>query len=128
MSSNHVLIEKKDNIASIILNRPQVMNALVRLYADAMQARTKTENGFDLNDYDKRCMKFALDYSEQLLAVDINISIPEMLDRGWTLFDKYFEKFEVGIKDTFIKQYWPGAQESGTGEKAEKEVAEVEKE
>jgi enoyl-CoA hydratase/carnithine racemase len=28
MSSKHVLIEKKDNIASIILNRPQVMNAM----------------------------------------------------------------------------------------------------
>jgi len=89
-------------------DHPQVMNSLIRLYADAMQAKTKKENGFDLNDYDQRCMKFALDYSEQLLAVDINITIPEMLDRGWTLFDKYFEQFEVGIKDTFVNKYWPG--------------------
>ncbi|MDA0195619.1 MAG: V-type ATP synthase subunit B [Bacteroidetes bacterium] len=89
-------------------DHPQVMNALIRLYADAMQARTKKENGFDLNDYDERCMKFALDYSNEILAVDINITIPEMLDRGWSLFERYFEKYEVGIKEMFIQKYWLG--------------------
>ena len=52
-------------------------------------------------------MKFALDYSEQLLAVDINISIDEMLDRGWKLMANYFQKYEVGIKETFIEEHWP---------------------
>lgn len=87
-------------------DHPQVMNALVRLYADAINARTKKENGFDLNDYDRRCMAFAKEYSLRLLAVDINISIDEMLDTGWELMQKYFEKFEVGIKEEFIKKYW----------------------
>ncbi|MBQ4368447.1 MAG: V-type ATP synthase subunit B, partial [Candidatus Methanomethylophilus sp.] len=32
----------------------QVMNAGVRLYADAQNAKTKMENGFDLSDYDLR--------------------------------------------------------------------------
>ena len=34
-------------------DHPQVMNACVRLYADAAGAKTKLENGFDLTDYDK---------------------------------------------------------------------------
>jgi V/A-type H+-transporting ATPase subunit B len=87
-------------------DHPQVMNALIRLYADAANARTKKENGFDLTEYDTRCLRFALDYSEQLLAIDINIKIDEMLNTGWALMRKYFEKHEVGIKDEFIKKYW----------------------
>ena len=56
-------------------DHPQVMNACVRLYADAANAKTKLENGFDLSDYDERALKFAHDYSEKLLSIDINIDI-----------------------------------------------------
>ncbi|MGF1556762.1 V-type ATP synthase subunit B [Paucihalobacter sp.] len=87
-------------------DHPQVMNALVRLYADAMDAKTKKENGFDLNEYDKRCLDFAKEYSRKLLAVDVNIPIDQMLDTGWELLQTYFKKFEVGIKEEFIEQYW----------------------
>lgn len=87
-------------------DHPQVMNALVRLYADAMDAKTKKENGFDLNEYDKRCLDFAKDYSRQLLAVDVNISIDQMLDTGWKLLQTYFKKFEVGIKENILEKYW----------------------
>jgi V/A-type H+-transporting ATPase subunit B len=88
------------------------MNALIRLYADAMEAKTKRENGFDLNEYDKKCLDFAREYAMKLLAVDINIPIHEMLDTGWDLLQKYFEKYEVGIKEYFIEKYWK-AEDSG---------------
>ena len=82
------------------------MNACVRLYADAANAKTKLENGFDLSDYDERTLRFARDYSEKLLAIDVNISITEMLDTAWTLFAKYFSREEVAIKEELIKKYW----------------------
>lgn len=87
-------------------DHPQVMNALIRLYADAIEAKTKKENGFDLNEYDNKCLAFAKEYAMRLLAVDINISIDEMLDTGWYLLRKYFEKYEVGIKEQLIEKYW----------------------
>jgi V/A-type H+-transporting ATPase subunit B len=87
-------------------DHPQVMNAAVRLYADAANAKTKLENGFELSDYDKRCMGFAKDYSEKLLAVDLNIDATEMLDRAWDLFSKYFVKAEVNIKNELTEKYW----------------------
>ena len=87
----------------------QVMNAAVRLYSDAANAKTKLENGFDLTDYDERLLKFAKDYSKELLAIDINIEIDNMLDTSWGLFNKYFSKSEVGIKQEFVDQYWPQA-------------------
>ncbi|MEO1050588.1 MAG: V-type ATP synthase subunit B [Bacteroidota bacterium] len=87
-------------------DHPQVMNALIRLYADAMEAKTKKENGFDLSEYDKRCLNFAREYALRLLAIDVNITIDEMLDTGWHLLQKYFERYEVGIKEEFIEKYW----------------------
>lgn len=87
-------------------DHPQVMNAAVRLYADAANARTKLENGFDLSDYDTRTLSFAKDYSEELLAIDVNISITEMLDTAWRLFGKYFQKNEVAIKEALVEKYW----------------------
>ncbi|HAL64346.1 MAG: H(+)-transporting two-sector ATPase, partial [Bacteroidetes bacterium 38_7] len=67
-------------------DHPQVMNTAVRLYADAANAKTKLENGFDLTDYDQRTLDFAKEYSEYLLAIDVNIDINKMLDTGWQLF------------------------------------------
>jgi V/A-type H+-transporting ATPase subunit B len=87
-------------------DHPQVMNAAVRLYADAANAKTKMENGFELSDYDRRCMNFAKDYSGKLLAVDLNVDAQEMLDRAWELFSEYFNRNEVGIKDTLTDKYW----------------------
>ena len=87
-------------------DHPQVMNACVRLYADAANAKTKLENGFDLSDYDERALKFAHDYSEKLLSIDVNIEITQMLDIAWTLFGKYFTPAEVAIKQELIEKYW----------------------
>ena len=87
-------------------DHPQVMNACVRLYADAANAKTKLENGFDLSDYDERALKFAHDYSEKLLSIDVNIEIEQMLDTAWTLFAKYFSRGEVSIKQELSDKYW----------------------
>jgi len=88
-------------------DHPHVMNAAVRLFADAANAKTKLENGFDLTEYDERSLKFAKDYSNKLLAIDVNIDIDEMLDTGWSLFDKHFQKEEIGIKKELVDKYWP---------------------
>ena len=87
-------------------DHPQVMNAAVRLYADAANAKTKMENGFDLTDYDNRTLSFAKDYSEKLLAIDVNLDTTEMLDVAWSLFAKYFSPAEVNIKQVLVDKYW----------------------
>jgi V/A-type H+-transporting ATPase subunit B len=87
-------------------DHPQVMNAAIRLYADAANARTKQENGFDLTAYDKRTLQFAREYADRLLAIDVNIDTQEMLDISWVLFSRYFSPEEVAIKQEFIDKYW----------------------
>ena len=89
-------------------DHPQVMNTAVRLYADAANAKTKRDNGFDLTDYDERAIQFSSDYSNKLLAIDVNIEVAEMLDTAWELFAKYFDQQEVGIKQSIMDKYWKG--------------------
>ncbi len=86
-------------------DHPPVMNTAIRLFADAANAKTKIENGFDLTDYDKRTISFAKEYSEKLLAIDINIDINSMIDTGWDLFNKYFSIAEMGIKSELYEKY-----------------------
>ena len=83
----------------------QVMNAAIRLYADAANARTKLENGFELTDYDRRTLEFAKDYSNELLAIDVNMGVEQMLDTAWTLFGRYFNRSELGIKEEIVNEF-----------------------
>ena len=82
------------------------MNAGVRLYADAQNAKSKLENGFDLSDYDLRCLDYAKEYATRLLSIDVNITIEQMLDTAWEIFAKYFTPTETGIKQALIDKYW----------------------
>ncbi len=84
----------------------QVMNAGVRLYADAQNAKTKLENGFDLSDYDLRCLDYAREYATRLLSIDVNITVEQMLDTAWEIFAKYFSPAETGIKQALVDKYW----------------------
>ena len=84
----------------------QVMNAGVRLYADAQNAKSKLENGFDLSDYDLRCLDYAKEYATRLLSIDVNITITEMLDTAWEIFAQYFTPTETGIKQALVEKYW----------------------
>lgn len=86
-----------------------VMETSVRLNADALKAKTKMENGFDLTAYEERAMKFSHDYANQILAIDVNIGPEEMLDVTWNLFQKYFTREEVAIKEEFMQLYWKKA-------------------
>jgi len=87
-------------------DHPQLMNAAVRLYADAANAKTKQENGFDLTDYDERTLSFAKDYSAFILAIDVNLDTEEMLDRTWKLLAEHFKPTEVNMKKELVDKYW----------------------
>ncbi|MCK4639209.1 MAG: V-type ATP synthase subunit B, partial [Bacteroidales bacterium] len=54
---------------------------------------------------DERTMKFAKEYSDKLLAIDINIEIDAMINTAWELLNKYFSVAEIGIKSEFVEKY-----------------------
>lgn len=87
-------------------DHPAVMNAAVRLFSDAADAKTKRDNGFDLTDYDTRAMNFARRYSDKILAIDVDLSTDDMLDTTWQLLQDNFSREEVAIKRSVMDEYW----------------------
>jgi V/A-type H+-transporting ATPase subunit B len=87
----------------------QLMNASIRLFAEAASALTKREQGFDLSQFDLRAIAFASDYSSQMLAIDIRLPIASALDVLWQLLAKHFLPEETGIKKSLIDRYWPAS-------------------
>ncbi len=71
--------------------------------------RRDSNVGKVIMDYDERTLRFAADYSRELLAIDVNVDIEGMLDTAWGLFGKYFRPAEVNIKQSLIDTYWPKA-------------------
>ena len=66
------------------------------------QIKAEIEN----TDYDKRTLAFAKEYSDKLLAIDVNLNTTEMLDVTWGLFAKYFKPEEVNIRQELVDTYW----------------------
>ena len=98
-----------DPFRSLSRLKQRVQNIKTREdHSQVQNAKTKLENGFDLSDYDHRCLDYAKEYATRLLSIDVNISITEMLDTAWELFGKYFSKAETGIKQSLIDKYWKG--------------------
>jgi V/A-type H+-transporting ATPase subunit B len=51
-------------------------------------------------------LKYAKEYSNELLAIDVNVEIETMLNTTWRLFSTHFTKDEVGIKQELTEKYW----------------------
>ena len=55
-----------------------------------------------MTNYDERTLAFAKDYSNQLLAIDVNLDTTEMLDVAWGLFGKIFVLDWCKTEETWI--------------------------
>jgi hypothetical protein len=64
-----------------------VSKAAERLHADAANAKTKVENGFDLTQYDERTLASGQGIIQPACwRIDVNLDTTEMLDGAWSLF------------------------------------------
>jgi len=87
-------------------DHPQVMNACIRLFASATEARAKLDNGFDLTPFDKRALDFGSAYVREILAIDVQMQMDEMLNKAWELLSRFFTPEEVNIKASLLEKYW----------------------
>lgn len=83
-----------------------IMNALVRLYAEALKARELYSMGFKLSKWDEKLLKYGDLFEAKLMDLNVNIPLFEALDLGWEILSDCFESQEVGIKQDLIERYW----------------------
>ncbi len=83
-----------------------VMNIMIKLYAEALKCRELESMGFNLSKWDKKLIKYGDLFEMKMMDLEVNIPLLEALDLGWEIFAECFEKDEVGIKTKLIEKYW----------------------
>ncbi|KKM25337.1 hypothetical protein LCGC14_1595970, partial [marine sediment metagenome] len=85
----------------------EVANTLIRLYADSKKAKERESMGFKLSHFDEKLLKFSHFFESKLMNLDVNITLEEALDAGWTMLAECFNKEEVAMKKSLVEKYWP---------------------
>ncbi|MFP4098591.1 MAG: V-type ATP synthase subunit B [Alphaproteobacteria bacterium] len=88
-------------------DHPQLMNTMVRFYAEAKEAKQKKAMSFELSQFDEKLLKFGELFERQFMDVDVSLPIEEALDACWATLATCFEQDEVVMKQSLIDRYWP---------------------
>ncbi len=82
-------------------------NTMIRLYADSKKAKERESMGFRLSKWDEKLLHFGNLFEDQMMKLEVNLTIEEALDAGWMILAKCFEVHEVGMKQELTSKYWP---------------------
>jgi V/A-type H+/Na+-transporting ATPase subunit B len=85
----------------------ELANTLIRLYADSKKAFERQSMGFKLSHWDEKLIKFSQFFEKKLMNLEVNISLEEALDEGWTMLAECFDRNEVAMKKSLTDKYWP---------------------
>lgn len=84
-----------------------IMNTMIRLYADCRESRNKIAMGFKLSKWDEVLLAYGTDFEHELMDLNVNIPIEKALDLCWEILARHFEPVQTGLKDHLIRKYWP---------------------
>lgn len=81
-------------------------NAMIRLYAESKKARERRSMGFRLSKWDEQLLHYSGLFEKKMMNLEMNISLEEALDMGWTILAECFKPDQVGIKQSLNDKYW----------------------
>jgi V/A-type H+-transporting ATPase subunit B len=84
-----------------------VMNAMIRLYARALETKKKIAMGFEKTADDERYLAYADLFKQRFMDLRVDIPLNQALDLGWKTMAECFAPEEVGIKKADLEKYWP---------------------
>jgi len=99
----------KQNVVSKVTREDHndIMNTMIRLYADCRESRNKIAMGFKLSRWDETLLGYGKDFEKELMDLNVNIPIEKALDLCWDILERHFEPVQTGLKDQLIEKYWP---------------------
>jgi V/A-type H+-transporting ATPase subunit B len=84
----------------------QVMNTMIRFYADAQDAEQKQAMSFELNARDHKLLRFGQLFRERFMEVQVSIALEEALDLCWTTLAECFDAEELLMKRALVEKYF----------------------
>ena len=89
-----------------------IMDGMIRLYSQYRETEEKRAMGFRMTAWDQKLLKYGQLFVSQMMALSVNISLEEALDRGWQILAECFRPEETGFRTELINQYWPGGKDN----------------
>ncbi|SDG44805.1 V/A-type H+-transporting ATPase subunit B [Limimonas halophila] len=100
-----------------------IMNVMVRLYADSKEAEQKQAMAFELSEHDEQALTFGRLFRERFMDLDVDMTLEAALDLCWQTLAECFRPEQLFMKQQLIDRYYPT--ETGAGEAAEREGTRV---
>lgn len=90
-----------------------LMNAMIRLYAGALEAKSKQTMAFELSEYDHKLLKFGARFKERFMDIEVSLPLEAALDLGWTTLAECFDAGELLMKEALLEKYYPQRRDNG---------------
>ncbi len=84
-----------------------IMDGMIQLYAQYMEAEEKRSMGFRTSEWDKKLLKYGRLFEEQMMNLRVNIPLEEALDNGWKILASCFSPEETSFRTDLLKKFWP---------------------
>ncbi|MCF8131261.1 MAG: V-type ATP synthase subunit B [Deltaproteobacteria bacterium] len=85
----------------------QIMNTMIRFYAEALEAEKKQAMAFELSSFDEKLIKFGGLFRDRFMDIKVSMPVIEALDRCWETLAKCFDPGELLMKQDLIDKYFP---------------------
>ncbi|MEM8937607.1 MAG: V-type ATP synthase subunit B, partial [Pseudomonadota bacterium] len=102
----------KQNVIGVVTREDhgQIMNAMIRFYADGCDAEQKKAMAFELSDYDEKLLKFANLFRIRFMQIEVSMPLEEALDLSWRTLAECFDANELVVKQELVDKYFTAAQ------------------
>lgn len=84
-----------------------IMDTMIQLFASYRETMEKQAMGFQMTNWDRKLLRYGALFEDQMMSLEVNISLEKALDRGWEILAGCFSPEETGIKKSLIEKYWP---------------------
>ena len=85
----------------------QIMNTMIRLYAEGVEAGKKQAMAFELSPFDRKLLKFGTLFRERFMDIRASVPVIEALDLCWQTLAECFEPEELLMKQSLVDKYFP---------------------
>ena len=93
-------------------HRP-IMDGMIRLYADYVEAEEKRSMGFRMGAWDAKLLKYGALFQADMMDLSKSVPLETALDRGWHILAQCFEPQEAGLRSDLVDEFWPSPQAAG---------------
>ncbi|HKJ00144.1 MAG TPA: V-type ATP synthase subunit B [bacterium] len=89
----------------------QIMNTMIRFYANAQEAEKKQAMAFELSPFDEKLLRFGRLFRERFMDIRVSLPLEQALDRCWATLAECFAPTELLMKQALVDKYFPKATE-----------------